>query len=398
MKKDVAMRATDFFVNMNVSLHVNPETGQVMEYESVDGVLKEVPLKLGTENHKVEVYTPRDPLPQGNYWVYNPFSGNVNDTAVDRYMYKYIAAYVASVIKRVINDIIYLGLEQKKESTGDLSLKTGMTLNKKLINILSSKTEDKRTIVDSIDLKCFSEFEAYLTYLYKSGKKLLDVIYNQKTSSSALNIPLLSPHFMVDDFPQIPNVRKKSFYVIRAILKAILGDDMENYKVVSVPDVPVKFFTVMRVYYLIFYQLSNFVNNEGIIPHLDEYQEHLDNLPQYKNIMKFINVAAPDIKPVATTNTNNMLNTVPANGVNNVVQNTNKPTMLSLSGFPETMRPMNQFTPMVPMVPNHQGNLTPTGFGLNLNQQHNPFPMNNGNNSWGNPTINFSQARLRLNI
>lgn len=370
-----AIEATAFFVNVPTSLLVDKESGKILEVSSERSSEDEViynPILVGVPDQLFPVYVVNDVLPDGNkYWVYNPLAGSINETAADRYFYKYFRFNMRFILSAAIKTIIHCGLVQRKLSTENLNFKPMLegTISKELIALLSAHTEDGKTIISELDEKCFTEFEQYLAK--DKSSELLFINYNQKKSTANLEIPLLSEFFFKDDFPSL-KMRKKTFVVIRAIILQLLGGSMDNYVVNCPKDYPFKFYTTMRMYFIMFVQLQKWNIVNALIPDLDQYNEYLNKMSEYRQFVRFINTTQPtnDVKeqpkvaggttqPTQTTpqvNNASAYPTYPQIGIGGVYTQPGNttPMVVGVAGYTQpTMQPMMGTNGMM-MYPQYQ--------------------------------------------
>lgn len=275
-----------------------------------------VPISSSRKSTNKEVYALADNLPSGNFWVYNPFSGSLAESNVDKNMYNAYRISMSARIVTIVMSILKSALKSKgmeidnDKYCGDIDCD-----QKVIVDLLSSKSYDNNKIlIDEIDEKSFHEILEYFEFDPRNSSEVVIPVYNRQTKTCSLVVKILEDDFIKKEYPF--SFRKKSMYILRNLLGNLLGYDdeeiMESYSVFAKDKTPFKFYSTMKLYLHLYKRLEKVMDlladetgdPNFQTPDLDEYSDHVERMDEYKKTTAHMIFSAPVESGYDTTETN----------------------------------------------------------------------------------------------
>lgn len=392
-----------FLIDMYPGFRVDTETGQIIRQS--DGTPSV--LGRGEAVRPAFVYGPN--LPSSDVYIINPLAEGCNDQSQPQiFFYSTMQNTLAILLYEVIAHVIHMGsmaVAQAKAVTAKTKKKAEevaeeeLAIPREISTVLSQKTLQGKAIIDEIDDKSFDEANKWIRSVLdvKSPLPLISIRWIQKSLTSFAYCPLVQEPDTID---MQSGIRKKTLYVIEAIIRGVLGcktkDDLKAFAVnaTEIEVAPPKLYSYLSVEFQLLAKLNPFLiamDSKDAVD-LGEFKYHLKRLPEYTLNAQWM--TQPSVSPTAASRTPTIGSALPGTAVpGSGIPGTDAAGVPvgSDSGLPPQPGEIAQPQQMIgqqnlpsPNLPSGPVSNLPSQNGMFTNVPQNPNPMMNGGMIGGN--------------
>lgn len=276
-----------FFISLSSNFYVDA-AGYVCKIND-EGRHYKYKGSAASEEKEIVVY--QETMPEGtHYYTLNPYAEGYGDrTTGQLFFYDSIRAGVVGKVRMLIMLTLLRAISDK-----GLKITTQLEVppaSKSFMDFLSGKI-GKKSILDEVDEKMFTEAEEYLSSR-QMKETLISPVPRPRRAESALSIPMLQTENYADN---VNGVRKKTVLVIQAILANMFdlhtAEDFERYTQKPDEGAPSKMGSWLKVIYKIYEKINPALEDVDetlrLSVDLSRFRDLLNLLPVFTNNAKFM--------------------------------------------------------------------------------------------------------------
>lgn len=230
----------------------------------------------------------QDPLPQGDYYLFNPFGeGFGKETPASKLFYKLLRESLNVNIATVLLYILQSNLEAKQAAKE----KKEYSISSTVLKMSSVLVDKKNTIYDVVDETLLEEAK---TLLKRCDHDLINVVYLSRQMTAQAKCPVLTDPLWDEKFTK--DIRKKSINAFKAALMGILGietvEDLNTFKVKYDPELKssAQFHTTLALYLKLYAQFNEILG-EAFGTDGESAQSFEINLGELTNVIERLPLA-----------------------------------------------------------------------------------------------------------